>query len=132
MTVYAAVLGMLAAFVMGWYFCRDTYEKRIEKLEEWVLRLVNDYAEMADTALHMKKERGFVVDEVHQAKREEKKLPELTGDLGAFIDRIEHPEAREIAVARSKQALMEGMDSYQVLEHLRVGDDPLWARSIGE
>lgn len=126
------VVGVLAAFVLGWYLCREAYEPRITELEGWVLKLIQDYSDVADTALHMKRKEDFVVDEKYEARREEKKLPLVDGDLGAFIDRIEHPDAREIALARSQQALMEGMDSYTILEHLRAGDDPLWARSIGE
>jgi len=130
--IVAQVLGMLAAFVLGWYLSKDAYVPRITELEGWVLKLIKDYSDVTDTALHMKRKEEFVVDERYEAKREERKLPVVDGDLGAFIDRIEHPEARDIAVARSQQALMEGMDPYTVLEHLRAGDDPLWARAIGE
>lgn len=129
---FALVLGVLAAFCLGWYLCREAYAPRITELEGWVLKLINDYSDVTDTALHMKKSGEFVVDERHEAAKLEPKMPVIDGDLGAFIDRIEHPDAREIALARSRQALMEGMDSYTILEHLRAGDDPLWARSIGE
>lgn len=132
MIVVAQILGMLAAFVMGWYLCRETYKPQVEELKDWALRLIEDYTEMADTALHMKKERNYEVDVAHEAQREAPKLPEITGELGVFIDRIEHPEVREISIAQSRKALMGGMDSMEVLAALRVGDDPLWAKSIGD
>lgn len=128
----AAVSGVLAAFGLGWYLCKQTYAPQLAFTQDWVLRLVEEFAGSMDTALHMKKDDGYVVDEKHEAKREEVRLPEITGQLGAFIDRIEHPEARDISVARVQKALMEGMDSHVILEHLRAGDDPLWAKSIGE
>jgi hypothetical protein len=132
MTVIASILGMLAAFVMGWYLCRETYAPQLTFTQDWVLRLVEEFAESMDTALHMKKEENYVVDTQHEAVKQAVKLPVIEGDLGAFIDRIESPEIREIATHKSQVALMRGIDSFEILERLRIGQDPLWAQAIGD
>jgi hypothetical protein len=128
--VYGALL--LAAFGLGWYLCQRQYESQVQALRDWVLRLIEDYSAVTDMALHMKRDHDFTVDSVHEAARDEIKLPVIDGQLGAFIDRIEHPDVRDSAINQSRKAMLQGMEEAQILEHLRAGEDPLWARAIGD
>jgi hypothetical protein len=128
--IFGAML--LAAFVMGWYLANQQYAPQLKATQDWVLRLIKDYGEVTDTALHMKRDHDFQVDYAHESARNEPTLPMIDGQLGAFIDRIEHAEVRDAAIAQSQKAIMAEMQPAEILDHLRAGEDPLWARAIGD
>lgn len=118
---------VLGAAALGWYLASRQYKSHINALETWVLRLISDYSQVADNALHMRRE-GFEANLQYEAARDAEPIPELSGALGEFVDKVEGP-AQNIIRTQAIMEIARGVSEAEVLDRISTGVDPYWALS---